>query len=313
MKQSFHIQWHITEICNFDCLHCYKEPFRKELGIEQLKLVADRIIEFMDKNNLELTISITGGEPFLKPEVYDIAEYVDKFDCVKEINFITNGSIIPEEKKLKFLSKLNKIYISLESVEPKINDFIRGEGSFEIVFSNLKYFCKIYNVGIMTTLMGCNIENLTSNFETFLEELFSLGVKEIVFERFIPVGKAKSLKNFVVPQEKILKFYSKIAEVLELDYEELKNFPAVKIVNNENHMVYVADCICGNNGCAVLPDGSVYPCRRFTKEVGNLVFEKMQDFYPLDKKFFKHIDLSLFKENFSCYAMTKALQNSSNS
>jgi MoaA/NifB/PqqE/SkfB family radical SAM enzyme len=313
MKQSFHIQWHITEICNFDCIHCYKEPFRKELGIEQLKLVADRIIEFMDKNNLELTISIAGGEPFLKPEVYDIAEYVDKFDCVKEINFITNGSIIPEEKKLKFLSKLNKIYISLESVEPKINDFIRGEGSFETVFSNLKYFCKTYNVGIMTTLMSCNIENLISNFETFLEELFSLGVKEIVFERFIPVGKAKSLKNFVVPQEKILKFYSKIAEMLELEYEELKNFPAVKIVNNEDPMVYVADCICGSNGCAVLPDGSLYPCRRFTKEVGNLVFKKMQDFYPLDKKFFKHIDLSLFKENFSCYAMTKALQNSSNS
>ncbi len=311
MKQSFYIQWHITEYCNFDCVHCYKELFRKELDFDQLKLVAERIVEFVGKNNFELIISITGGEPFLKPEVYDIVEYIDKFDCVKEINFITNGSIIPDEDKLKTLLKLNKIYVSLESINPEINDLIRGKGSFEKVFPNIEYLCKTYNVGIMTTLMNFNIDNLITSFDVFLEKLFSLNVKEIIFERFVPVGRAKMLKEQVVDKQKIIKFYKIVSKKLNVDFEELKIFPAIKILNTEPVEVYAAECICGKDGCAVLPDGSVYPCRRFTKEVGNLIYEKMQSFYPIDKRFFEQIELSpLFKENFSCYAITNVLLKS---
>ncbi len=311
MKQSFHIQWHITEKCNFNCVHCYKEPFRKDLSFEQLKIVADRIKEFVEEKNYSLTISITGGEPFLKQEVYELVSYIDKFSCVVGINFITNGSIIPDEKKLKSLSKFNKIYISLESIDPQINDIIRGKGSFEKVFSNLKHFCQVYDTAVMTTLMNFNIHNLISTFDVFLEKLFSINVKEIIFERFVPVGKAKNLKEQVVNKEKILKFYSVIAEKLKVDFDILKNYPAVKIVRDNSFFdVFVADCICGENGCAILADGSVYPCRRFALEVGNLLKEKMQNFYPLKKKkFFNKIKHSiLFKENFSCYAMTYALQ-----
>ncbi len=309
MKQSFHIQWHITEKCNFNCVHCYKEPFRKDLSFEQLKIIADRIKEFVEERNYSLTISITGGEPFLKQEVYELVSYIDKFSCVEEINFITNGSIIPDEKKLKSLSKFNKIYISLESVDPQINDIIRGKGSFEKVFSNLKHFCQVYDTAIMTTLMNFNIDNLISTFDAFLEKLFSINVKEIIFERFIPVGRAKTLKEQVVNKEKILEFYSVVAEKLDIDFDEIKNYPALKIVNTEQIEVCVAECVCGTNGCAVLSDGGIYPCRRFTKEIGNLINKKMRDFYPLDKKFFEQIEnSSLFKENFSCYAMTYALQ-----
>ncbi|MFN3551308.1 MAG: radical SAM protein [Endomicrobiia bacterium] len=312
--KNFHIQWHITEICNFKCLHCYKEPYRKELYFEELKIIADRLNEFINTNRYTLTISFTGGEPFLKPEVYDIAEYVDKFSSTTKINFITNGSIIPDIFRLKNLSKLGIIYVSLESIDEKINDKIRGKGSFNIVFNNLYRLSNNFTVGIMTTLMNTNIEDLTENLDFFVEKLFLLGIKEIIFERFIPVGEAKKLKNEVVDLKKILRFYSKLAETFCVDFDELKKYPAIKLVNKErifkfnNLEVYAAKCIFAEDGFAILCDGGVYPCRRFDFEIGNFLNEK-NFYFNIDKlnllksKFIKNDEI------FCCYATEKSLEN----
>lgn len=94
-NKLFHIQWHITERCNLKCTHCYREPYRKELGFDELISLANKIIKFANNSGRSLIITLTGGEPFLKPEVYDLALYLDNIDAVKTINFITNGTIIP--------------------------------------------------------------------------------------------------------------------------------------------------------------------------------------------------------------------------
>lgn len=312
--KNFHIQWHITEICNFNCLHCYKEPQRKELNFEELKVIADRLEKFINVNKYTLTVSLTGGEPFLKPEVYDLAEYIEKFSSLKKINFITNGSIIPNVR-LKKLSKLGILYVSLENMNKELNDKIRGRGSFEIVFNNLNKLCKEFNVGIMTTLMNINIDDLTKNLYSFVQHLFSIGIKEIIFERFVSVGKASGLKNEVLSKQKILEFYFKLAETFNIDFEELKKYPAVKIVNKEkifnpeNLEIYGAECIFGKDGFAILSDGSVYPCRRFSYEIGN--FLTSENFcFNIDK-------LNLLKKNFLpndneifyCYATSRIMVN----
>jgi len=268
--ELFHIQWHITEKCNLRCIHCYREPYRKELTLTELKLLADKIVSFVKQLNRKLVLTITGGEPFLKPKVYDLADYVSGFDIVESINFITNGTIIPDEK-LKQLAKLSKIYISLESDTAELNDKIRGKGSFEKVITNLPYFVKNYNTGLMTTLLNTNIDYLIEHLPTFVSTFFNYGVKEIIFERFIPAGEAKKVKHEQVFIDKILLFYKKIAQVYDINFDELKLYPAVKIVaNNTEVEIYGAECVVGRHGCAILCDGTVYPCRRFDKEIFNM-------------------------------------------
>jgi len=301
--KEFYVQWHITEICNFDCFHCYKESYRKELSFDSLKIAADMLEKISEEKNCVFTISLTGGEPFLKPEVYDLAEYLDKKIFIKKLNFITNGSIIPEER-LKNLSKLSTIYISLESIEPKINDKIRGDKSTNLVFENLEYFVKNLNVGVMTTLMNSNINDLIENLDKFVEKLFFLGVKEIIFERFIPVGKAKKLKNEVVEKEKIFDFYLRISKIFDVNFEMLKLYPAIKIVNRDGNAkeVFGAECIFGKDGFAILCDGTVYPCRRFDLSIGNLLDEN----FSLDILEDLRLKFHPKKDIFCCYAMDKS-------
>ncbi len=317
----FHIQWHITEKCNLQCLHCYREPWRKEFGFDKLKLVADKIIFFVTTTlKCKLVITLTGGEPFLKPEVYKLAEYLDKFDVVETINFITNGTVIPRQQ-LKNVSKLGKIYISVESNDEELNDVIRGKGVFQKVITNLEWFSENYDIGIMTTLLNTNIGYLTENFLSFIKFFFIRGVKEIIFERFIPVGEARKVQHEVLTIDKILLFYSQIANVLNINFDELKLYPAIKLVNyqkdkfNINKIeVYGAECICGKDGFAILPDGTVYPCRRWDNEIYNFV--NTSETTSL-KKFFTNFDMWHKKNKldcsnmFYCYAWSNFITNSS--
>ncbi|MCX7941363.1 MAG: radical SAM protein [Endomicrobia bacterium] len=276
-NKLFHIQWHITERCNLKCTHCYREPYRKELGFDELISLANKIIKFANNSGRSLIITLTGGEPFLKPEVYDLALYLDNIDAVKTINFITNGTIIPDSI-LQTISKLNMLYVSLESHQREINDLIRGNSVFKKVTKNLEQLVYNYKIGLMTTLLNSNIHSLIDQFEEFINFFFSKGIYEIVFERFIPVGEAKKLKHELLPNEKILMFYKKLAEVLDVDYDILKYYPAVKLRNNykddfklESIEVLVAECIFGRDGFAILCDGTIYPCRRFDTPIANVL------------------------------------------
>ncbi|MCX7956723.1 MAG: radical SAM protein [Endomicrobia bacterium] len=309
--QHFHIQWHITEICNLNCLHCYKETERQELSLQQLKIIADNINYFLNINNFALTLTVTGGEPFLKEEVYLVSQYVNDFEKVKRINFITNATILPS-KKLKTLSKLDTIYVSIESLTPSVNDRIRGKGNFDIVFNNIKELVKEYRIGIMTTLMKENIEDNINNFENFIRKFFDIGVEEIIFERFIPTGASKQLKSQMLTKHDIFKFYSKVSDILKLDDDEIKKYPAIKILKTKSKnfdirklKIYGAKCIYAKDGFAILCDGTVYPCRRFDVAIENFLEPSCLKYKILLNKTISLIENKYIIDDFDtfkCYA-----------
>lgn len=315
--KDFHIQWHITERCNLNCLHCYKEPQREELSFSQLKNIMTNVEKFLKEKELNLILTVTGGEPFLVTHIYQFLSYLDNVEIVKKINIITNGTILPDED-LKAISKLNIVYISIESLNPEVNDKIRGVGTLKKVISNIEYFVNQYDVGIMTTLMKSNFFDLKENFDTFVSTLFRLGIKEIIFERFIPAGSSKKLKSELLTSEEIFDFYKKISVYFDLDLKHLCKYPAIKLVNNSNLknsfdikkiLVYGAKCIFGRDGLAILSDGTIYPCRRFDEEIGNflnfnITFNNFSEKLKTLKKNFKYYKTD---DCFICYATLNSL------
>jgi MoaA/NifB/PqqE/SkfB family radical SAM enzyme len=158
---------------------------------------------------MDLILTLTGGEPFLKEEIYDLVEYVNNFLEVKYLNFISNGTVLPK-KNLFEIKKVFKYYISLESCEEFDNDQIRGKGVLKKVLENIKVLQSIgYKIGIMTTLLNSNIKGLINNFDKLNSFLKEYKISEIIFERFVPVGRAKDLKSEVVDNDKILNFFFK--------------------------------------------------------------------------------------------------------
>src|SRR3972149_7146738 len=117
MNEPFYIQWHITNLCNLRCKHCYQDDFSKNSDLDWpgLKRVSDNLLTTLKGWNQTACIHLTGGEPLLKPELFSLLNDLDQQSMVKELGIITNGLLIDEEimKKLSSFSKLRGIKISL--------------------------------------------------------------------------------------------------------------------------------------------------------------------------------------------------------
>ena len=78
-KQYFAFQWHITDECDQRCKHCYifsedKNKCIKEMNFEDIKSTLKEIKDMCKKLNKLPYLYITGGDPILHPNFWDLLE-----------------------------------------------------------------------------------------------------------------------------------------------------------------------------------------------------------------------------------------------
>jgi len=156
----------LTHQCNFNCQMCGVKKILRgyELDFNLLKRVLKEIASW----NSDGVIMLTGGEPFLRKDIFEIIDYSLSLGLKTEV--VTNGSQIynPEIAKRIIDSGLQNIAISLDGVNPQTHDYIRGtDGAYKKALDAISYLCqekKIRNDGpqisVWTTIMNENIEEL---------------------------------------------------------------------------------------------------------------------------------------------------------
>jgi len=239
----------------------------------------------MKDRGRKLTVALTGGEPFLKKELINIIERLSTSDNVSSISIITNGTLI--DKNLASLKKfplLRKIYVSLDGVTPGVNDAIRGKDAFKKTVNNIQEFkSHSLSVVIMFTLMKENIKDAAS----LLSFCKSQSCDEFILERFIPLGRGAKIKNELISPFKMNELYKTIFDQCGQDYAPRKGaqFHALKVELSKGGQpeLYGAECIVGKDGCALLPDGTVLPCRRFYHPLGNILKRDLNDILETSK------------------------------
>ena len=92
------VAWELTRNCNLNCVHCRaaasKGPYDGELTLQQCKQVIDQISAFSSP-----TIILTGGEPLLRPDIFDLIEYGTRKGL--RLVMAINGTLLTEEKARK--------------------------------------------------------------------------------------------------------------------------------------------------------------------------------------------------------------------
>jgi AdoMet-dependent heme synthase len=73
---AYSVSWNLTQRCNLECAHCYMSAHagaetRGELSTEECRRVIDEIALV----NPNVFLILTGGEPFLRKDLFDIAGY----------------------------------------------------------------------------------------------------------------------------------------------------------------------------------------------------------------------------------------------
>src|SRR5687767_14929666 len=129
---AYSVSWNLTQRCNLECSHCYMSAHagadtRGELSTAECRRVVDEIASV----NPNVFLILTGGEPFLRKDLFEIAGYAadKKFTTV----FGTNGVLL-REKEAQRMREHNVLgaSISLDSVDRAKHDAFRHlPGSWE--------------------------------------------------------------------------------------------------------------------------------------------------------------------------------------
>ena len=86
----FSVAWQITSRCNLRCKHCYyidKDYSSKEITKERFKEILDEL------NELGIVeINLTGGEPFIRKDIFEIISYIKQKNIALKIS--TNATLI---------------------------------------------------------------------------------------------------------------------------------------------------------------------------------------------------------------------------
>lgn len=152
--------WELTLACNLNCIHCGSSAGRKredELSLEEsLKLCED--LKGIDCKG----VALMGGEPFMQPNWFAIAEKVNELDM--ELSIITNGWLGNDEKINRQLIELapDCMTVSLDGGEAPVHDMIRGvKGSFDRATTAITNYVDLgFPTTAITTVHKLNLSQL---------------------------------------------------------------------------------------------------------------------------------------------------------
>lgn len=208
------IAWEITRSCEFDCIHCRAAarygPYRNELTTEEIFRTLENIARFSKP-----IIIITGGDPLMRDDVFDIAQYGTELGlrmvmapCGKPLSDETVQNMID--------SGIQRISISLDGATAESHDaFRRVPGAFDGAIKAIEAAKRNgLEFQINTTVTRQNVHEL----EDILNLTIELGA--VAFNPFllVPTGRGKELaEQEISPDE--------YERVLNWIYEQRENLP----------------------------------------------------------------------------------------
>jgi heme b synthase len=187
------VAWETTRNCNLACVHCRASatlgPHEGELGTAEALRILDQIAEVGNP-----IIILTGGEPLLRSDIFDIARYGT--DLGMRMVMALNGTLITETVARQLVEAgIQRISVSLDGASAETHDrFRQVEGAFESTLQGIDLLKKAgMEFQINTTITKTNLEQIPA-----IQELaVSLGAVAHHIFLLVPTGRGK----YMVDQE----------------------------------------------------------------------------------------------------------------
>ena len=188
----------LTNRCNLKCNYCSASSGESTLNNNELTLHDYKtLFKDLDKMNVH-RISLSGGEPFVRSDFFEILKETQQYSFAKIIN--TNGILITDSIS-KELTKYNfdRICVTIDGSTPQIHDSIRGNNSFKLALNGIQNLQK-YNLPVSTlfTLHPNNVNNLIYTIK--LNE--SLGIEYMSVMVVCPTGRASNGSSLLIDEFK---------------------------------------------------------------------------------------------------------------
>lgn len=132
-----YIRISVTDRCDFRCVYCMAEdmefaPRSEVLTLEEIELIAQAFVELGVSK-----IRLTGGEPLIRSGIVDLVGNLSKLDGLKELNMTSNGSQLPSLAHPLKEAGLDRLNISLDSLQKERFKALTRTGNLQTVINGI--------------------------------------------------------------------------------------------------------------------------------------------------------------------------------
>lgn len=177
----------VTDRCNFRCVYCMPPNGKEWLNHADILTYEEllRLITIFSREGIT-KIRLTGGEPLIRKGIVSFVQAITDMNTIDDLSLTTNGSLLPPMAHDLKAAGLNRVNISLDTVNPasfarlttcgRLDDTLRGiESALEAGLTPLKL-----NVVLTEALRE-------SDLAYFIEQVYQhpLAVR---FIEYMPIG-----------------------------------------------------------------------------------------------------------------------------
>jgi len=273
--EVFTLQWHLTQSCDLSCKHCYDRSRRAAFPLERALGLLQELCRFCDRHFVRPQVSLSGGNPLLHPDFFDIYQAAADQGVMTAI--LGNAAERSTIERLVQIQQPAFYQVSLEGLEQH-NDAIRGTGNFQRTVTFLKMLTElgVPNM-VMLTLTRENMDQVLP-LAQYLE-----GITDgLTFNRLARFGEGAGLE--LPAKDEYRRFLEQYLVAAETSPVLAFKDSLINIVLEQNNKPLFGGCTghgCGAafNFVAILSDGEVHACRKFPSPIGNIHDQGLEEIY----------------------------------
>jgi heme b synthase len=306
------IAWEITRRCNLQCVHCRSSSALEvdnhpDFSLAEARRVLDDINSYASP-----VIVLSGGEPLLRPDVFDIAAYGTSLGL--RMCLATNGTLV-NEKTCRGIkeSGIKIVSLSLDGASAEIHDDFRNQkGAFDGTMNAIRLFNEH---GIPFLINSSFTRRNKEEAPKIYELVKELGATAWYLFMIVPTGRGEEIMEELIPE-------SEYEDILNWHYDMEKEEPEMLVRPTCAPQYYrivlqrakedgekfkrrtlkfstggSKGCLAGQLICLIDVDGNVLPCSYFPKAAGNIGEQSFKNIWENSKLFLELRDFKGYKDN----------------
>lgn len=202
-KPSVELWFELETRCNLACRFCYNywkdgsAPVPARLESDGILSILKIVLDVVDCS----TLTLSGGEPLLRSDLTRIVAYLR--DRGVRTVITTNGTLLTLEKAKELADAgVSGIQMPLHSTRRDLNDFLSGKKCWDETLAGL---AAVLQTDIPLSLTFVATELNLNEFVPVLHLSGNLGIRNVVFNRFVPSGLGNRNREVIgVPADDVL-------------------------------------------------------------------------------------------------------------
>ena len=303
------MQFHITGKCNLRCKHCYRvegdvEPLSYKDIINVFNQFFDLRTVYNEKNKIKKRghINITGGEPFIRKDIYDILQFLGESNDRVTYGVLSNGTPI-DDTMIKILKETKASFVQLSiDGDKSTHDYLRAPGDYDRTF---KTAAALEKAGIKTFISFTANASNYKHIPSVAHKCRQAKITKLWSDRLVPIGNGSELSDLEITKD-LMPEYVKYLKKAQGNFIEkafnkktqISSERALQFIDNKNSSIY--SCSAGISFLTVDEFGQIMPCRRMPIICGNIFDNTLKDIFYNNDIFKKLRNPVLPKECTGC-------------